>query len=200
MKFHFLLSTVALLLTSLAAADEKPKYNVLFIISDDLTSTALSCYGNEVCIDAEHRRASRRRATRFTRAYCQGTYCGPSRASFMTGYYPHAIGHARLQESAPADRRPRRPGRNIFMNRWLLRRPGQQDLSHGRARRRRVRSRDTSPVTTTSADDEHSWTERFNSPGPEWKAAGDGETLEGNPDGKQAGGRRQHLRRGRGRW
>ncbi len=35
------------------------------------------------------------------------------------------------------------------------------------------------------ADDEISWTERFNSPGPEWKAAGDGETLEGNPDGKR---------------
>jgi iduronate 2-sulfatase len=35
------------------------------------------------------------------------------------------------------------------------------------------------------ADDAASWTERFNSPGPEWKAAGDGETLEGNPDGKK---------------
>lgn len=35
------------------------------------------------------------------------------------------------------------------------------------------------------ADDEVSWSERFNSPGPEWKAAGDGETLEGNPDGKK---------------
>ena len=35
------------------------------------------------------------------------------------------------------------------------------------------------------ADDEASWTERFNSPGPEWMAAGDGETLEGNPDGKR---------------
>jgi iduronate 2-sulfatase len=33
------------------------------------------------------------------------------------------------------------------------------------------------------ADDPASWTERFNSPGPEWKAPGVGETLEGNPDG-----------------
>ena len=33
------------------------------------------------------------------------------------------------------------------------------------------------------ADDEASWTERFNSPGPEWTAPGTGETLEGNPDG-----------------
>ena len=27
----------------------REKYNVLFIISDDLTSTALGCYGNKVC-------------------------------------------------------------------------------------------------------------------------------------------------------
>ena len=27
----------------------KDSYNILFIISDDLTYTALSCYGNEIC-------------------------------------------------------------------------------------------------------------------------------------------------------
>jgi iduronate 2-sulfatase len=35
------------------------------------------------------------------------------------------------------------------------------------------------------ADDPASWTEKFNSPGPEWRAAGNAETLEGNPDGKK---------------
>jgi iduronate 2-sulfatase len=35
------------------------------------------------------------------------------------------------------------------------------------------------------ADDPASWTEKFNSPGPEWKAKGTGETLENNPDGKR---------------
>jgi iduronate 2-sulfatase len=35
------------------------------------------------------------------------------------------------------------------------------------------------------ADDPISWTERFNSKGPEWTALGRGETLEGNPDGKK---------------
>ena len=67
------------------------KYNVLFIISDDLTSTALSCYGNKVCQTPNIDRLAAR-GTRFTRTYCQGTYCGPSRASFMSGYYPHATG------------------------------------------------------------------------------------------------------------
>jgi iduronate 2-sulfatase len=34
-------------------------------------------------------------------------------------------------------------------------------------------------------DDPASWTERINTGGPEWKAPGKGETLEGNPDGKK---------------
>ncbi|MCA9005562.1 MAG: sulfatase-like hydrolase/transferase, partial [Planctomycetaceae bacterium] len=64
-------------------AAEKP-YNVLFIISDDLTATALSCYGNQVC-QTPNIDSIAARGTRFTHAYCQATYCGPSRASFMSG-------------------------------------------------------------------------------------------------------------------
>ncbi|MBT4815265.1 MAG: iduronate-2-sulfatase, partial [Lentisphaerae bacterium] len=40
---------IAGLLFALSASGATPKYNVLFIISDDLTYTALSCYGNTVC-------------------------------------------------------------------------------------------------------------------------------------------------------
>jgi iduronate 2-sulfatase len=40
---------------------------------------------------------------------------------------------------------------------------------------------------TDGADDPASWTERFNSAGPEWKALGDGETLENNADGRKPG-------------
>ena len=78
------------LYSPLASAGEEKKYNVLFIISDDLTATALSCYGSKVC-KTPNIDSLAARGTVFTRAYCQGTYCGPSRASFMSGYYPHAI-------------------------------------------------------------------------------------------------------------
>ncbi|MBT7405224.1 MAG: iduronate-2-sulfatase, partial [Opitutae bacterium] len=33
----------------ISAYGNKKQFNVLFIISDDLTYTALSCYGNKVC-------------------------------------------------------------------------------------------------------------------------------------------------------
>jgi|GEM_PF-2286524 len=57
----------ALLLTLLATTVHaaEPKYNVLFIISDDLTYTASSCYGNKVCKTPNIDRLAAR-GTRFT--------------------------------------------------------------------------------------------------------------------------------------
>ena len=80
---RLLTAAVIFCLATSALADDKPgakQYNVLFIISDDLTSTALSCYGNTVC-KTPNIDSLAERGVRFTRAYCQGTYCGPSRAS-----------------------------------------------------------------------------------------------------------------------
>lgn len=164
-----------LLACGMAFADDPKPYNVLFIISDDLTSTALSCYGNEVC-QTPNIDAIAARGTRFTRAYCQGTYCGPSRASFMSGYYPHAIGVLGYTNPRPAigDRAT-----------WS------QHFIHAGYHSARVSKVFHMGVPGgieeggDGADDAASWVERFNSPGPEWKAPGMGETLEGNPDGKK---------------
>jgi len=86
MKWLALLFFPLLTLPSPSAPTEEAPLNVLFIIADDLTATALSCYGNEVCKTPNIDRLAAR-GTRFTRAYCQATYCGPSRASFLSGYY-----------------------------------------------------------------------------------------------------------------
>ncbi len=172
-----LIFLAAFLLGSLATlfAGNASKPNVLFIISDDLTATALSSYGNTICKTPNIDRLAAE-GTRFTRAFCQGTYCGPSRASFMSGYYPHATGELGYKSPRPAIG-DRATWSQHFKNEgyysarvseiYHMGVPG--GIEEG----------------SDGADDPASWTEKFNSPGPEWKAPGAGETLEGNPDGKR---------------
>lgn len=169
-----LIATLALISLS-AFGVERP--NVLFIISDDLTATALSCYGNTVCKTPNIDRLASQ-GTRFTKAYCQGTYCGPSRASFMSGYYPHAIKMLGYGSPRPAIGERATWAQHFKNNGYHTTRvskifhmgvPG--GIEKG----------------TDGADDPASWTERFNSAGPEWKALGDGETLENNADGRKPG-------------
>ena len=171
---NHLLATLALISLS-AFGVERP--NVLFIISDDLTATALSCYGNAVCKTPNIDRLASQ-GTRFTKAYCQGTYCGPSRASFMSGYYPHAIKMLGYGSPRPAIGERATWAQHFKNNGYHTARvskifhmgvPG--GIEKG----------------TDGADDPASWTERFNSAGPEWKAPGDGETLENNADGRKPG-------------
>ena len=158
-----------------ANAAEQKKYNVLFIISDDLTATALSCYGNKVCQTPNIDRIAAK-GTRFTRAYCQGTFCGPSRASFMSGYYPHATGV--LNYISP---RKAIGDRETWSQHF-------KNAGYYSARVSKIYHMGVPggiEEGSDGADDPASWTERFNSQGPEWKAPGDGETLERNPDGKR---------------
>ncbi|RME90823.1 MAG: iduronate-2-sulfatase [Verrucomicrobia bacterium] len=151
------------------------RFNVLLIVSDDLTTTALSCYGNRLC-QTPHIDRLAATGMRFTRAFCQATYCGPSRASFLTGYYPHATGVLGYQSPRPAIG-DRATWPEFFKNAgYYTARVGKVyhmgvpgDIERG----------------SNGADDPRSWTERFNCPGPEWRAPGRGETLEGNPDGSR---------------
>ena len=167
---------IGLLLSAHCAGNSgEPKYNVLFLISDDLTYTALSCYGNKVCATPNIDRLATR-GTRFTRAYCQGTYCGPSRASFMSGYYPHATG-----ELGYRNPRPRIGDRATWSQHFM-------NNGYHAARVSKIYHMGVPGGIESGghgADDEASWTERFNSAGPEWRAPGDGETLQNNPDGKK---------------
>ena len=175
MKFIviFLTSLGVLCTPALRAQPKKP--NVLFIISDDLTSTALSCYGNTVCQTPNIDRLAAQ-GTRFTRAFCNATYCGPSRASFMSGYYPHAtrvLGYtsprSAIGDHATWAQHFKNAGYYTARVSKIYHMGVPGDIEAG----------------SDSADDPASWTEKFNSPGPEWNAAGVGETLEGNPDGKR---------------
>lgn len=162
------------LVTSPQTATAAPKPNVLFLIADDLTLNALSCYGS-VCKTPNIDRLAAR-GTRFTRAYCQATFCGPSRASFLSGYYPHATGvlgyvspRKAISERATWPQHFKNAGYYTARVSKIFHMGVPGGIEAG----------------TDGEDDPVSWTERFNSPGPEWKAPGVGETLEGNPDGKK---------------
>ncbi|MCM8531774.1 MAG: sulfatase [Lentisphaeraceae bacterium] len=147
----------------------------MFIVSDDLTSTALSCYGSTVS-KTPHIDSLASEGTRFSRAYCQATYCGPSRASFMSGYYPHATKVLNYVSGRKAIG-DREMWAEYFKNRGyhtarvskIFHMPVPIGIEKG----------------TDGSDDPSCWTEKYNSQGPEWRAKGEGETLQRNPDGKK---------------
>ncbi|MAS97282.1 MAG: iduronate-2-sulfatase [Verrucomicrobiales bacterium] len=76
---------VCLFSSFVRAADSDIK-NVLFLVSDDLKAHVLGCYGDPVC-ETPNLDALAERGMVFERAYCQGTWCLPSRRSFMHSRY-----------------------------------------------------------------------------------------------------------------
>jgi Arylsulfatase A and related enzymes len=76
----------------LSAQDDffERKYNVLFIVADDMRPT-LGCYGDERAITPYIDNLARRSIV-FKNAYCQQAVCNPSRASVLTGLRPDENG------------------------------------------------------------------------------------------------------------
>ncbi|MFC4094558.1 sulfatase [Euzebyella saccharophila] len=177
MKFKILsLLIISLQLTSCQQQPEEKikRPNILFIIADDLTTTALSCYGNKLEISPNIDELASASVI-YTKAYSQYPVCGPSRASMLSGYYPNATttyGYVSGRENIGPDRKmlPQLFKENGYVSTrvskiYHMGVPG--DIEKG----------------SDGKDDPASWTEKHNSQGPEWRAKGDGELVQGNPDG-----------------
>jgi len=84
-----------------AATAAPPKPNIVLIMADDLGYSDLGCYGSEVATPNLDRLAAN--GLRFTQFYNCGRCC-PTRASLLTGLYPHqaGIGHMLGNWSPPA--------------------------------------------------------------------------------------------------
>ncbi|WP_406626708.1 sulfatase [Portibacter marinus] len=168
----FFLSFTILILLPLKSYTQQP--NILFIISDDLTTTAVSSYQNGLCLTPNIDLLASQ-GTKYTRAYCQYPVCGPSRASMLFGYYPNTTGtygYVSGRENVGPDRKSLP---QLF-----------KDNGYYTGRVSKIYHMGV-PIDiekgSDGQDDEASWTERFNSQGPEWKAEGEAELVQNNPDG-----------------
>ena len=74
-------------LATLVSADT-PKPNILVIMVDDMGFSDLGCFGGE--IQTPNLDSLAYNGLRFTQFY-NAARCSPSRASFMTGQYPHRV-------------------------------------------------------------------------------------------------------------
>jgi len=70
------------------AHTEKP--NLLFVMTDQQTASAMSNRGNKWLKTPNMDRLAKF-GTSFTKAYCTQPLCGPSRSSMLTGMYPHQV-------------------------------------------------------------------------------------------------------------
>ncbi len=89
---HRILTLLVCLLPSAvpAAEETRPRPNILLITADDLGSQ-LSCYG-DTRLETPRLDALAAGGVRFTRAYVAQASCSSSRASLLTGLYPHQNG------------------------------------------------------------------------------------------------------------
>src|SRR5262245_47326763 len=98
MKRFFIVILAIVFVRVSAAANDRP--NVLLILADDLGFSDLGCYGGEIATPNLDDLA--KNGLRFRQFY-NGTRCCPSRASLMTGLYPHqaGVGGMNNQTTAP---------------------------------------------------------------------------------------------------
>lgn len=103
MKPHVFTTAIlaSLFLCSSAPAADRP--NIVIILVDDMGFSDLGCYGSE--IPTPHLDALAAGGRRFTQFYNTGRCC-PTRASLLTGLYPHqaGVGHMTDDKGVPGYR------------------------------------------------------------------------------------------------
>ncbi|MEM7010951.1 MAG: sulfatase-like hydrolase/transferase [Verrucomicrobiota bacterium] len=86
---NFRIGLCILMLTSLAAADDRP--NFLLVLCDDLGYGDIGCYGHDV-IQTPHIDAFAREGLKLTDCYSPAPNCSPARTGLMTGRVPWRVG------------------------------------------------------------------------------------------------------------
>ncbi|QGJ70095.1 Arylsulfatase [Planctomycetales bacterium 10988] len=92
-KVLFALSLSLLCLNLVATTEAKDRPNVIVILVDDMGFSDIGCYGSE--IPTPNLDALAKNGVHFTQFYNTGR-CSPTRASLLTGHYPHQAGMGHL--------------------------------------------------------------------------------------------------------
>ena len=95
-------ASLALPMMSFTRNTEK-KPNILIILADDMGFSDIGCYGGE--INTPHINKLAEDGLRFTRFY-NAARCSPTRASLLTGLYPHQAGMGKLASTTPQEEGP----------------------------------------------------------------------------------------------
>src|SRR6188508_1095317 len=84
----------------LGAAETSKRPNILLILADDLGFSDIGCYGSEIATPNLDKLAAG--GLRFTQFYNTARCC-PTRASLLTGLYPHQAGVGHMTEDRGRD-------------------------------------------------------------------------------------------------
>ena len=102
---------IAAILTGAAAAEDRQRPNIIYVMADDLGYGELGCYG-QAAIKTPHIDHMAAEGMRFTDCYAGSTVCAPSRCSLMTGLH---TGHAYVRGNSEI-----KPGETTFMGQLPL--------------------------------------------------------------------------------
>lgn len=81
----------AMLSLNAPAQNKQQRPNIVYIMCDDLTEQAISCYGHSINKTPNIDRIAKE-GVRFTNAFVSNSICGPSRAVLLTGKLSHLNG------------------------------------------------------------------------------------------------------------
>lgn len=101
MTYSFLMRSIQFLILTIGfmalhgMAKAAPRPNIVVILADDMGYSDLGCYGGEIPTPVLNELASS--GLRFTRFY-NAARCCPTRASLLTGLYPHQAGIGHMVE------------------------------------------------------------------------------------------------------
>ena len=100
---HVILGCLLLLVAACAPVGDPARPNVVVFVADDLSWDDLGAYGQDF-LRTPNIDALARDGLRFDAAFLTTSSCSASRASILTGLYPHSTGAPHLHQALPRDK------------------------------------------------------------------------------------------------